>query len=355
MPDPTVLLSPSDPAWDEWLGRAPHDFYHRAAYHAFAERMGEGRAWMVVHGTPERFMAWPYVASFEDGRTDANSVYGYTGPVGLGLDDTAFRARAWSEIRAAWADQELVTLFTRFHPLLQNWRHCEGFRGDELTPGGEVLHLGRSVSIDLTHDRETRRRLYPKVLRQEIKESERAGLVVERDSEWSTYPTFAELYRATMRNNEASERYMFSDRYFEALRDALGSLGHLAVAKVEGEAAAILLLTVCGDIAEAHLTGVNAKFRALSPLKGLLDGVADIARSLGATRLHLGAGRGGHEDSLFAFKARFSSIRHDFKVGRWILDKSAYRALLCAHCGDAAPDVGYFPAYRAPIAVATGH
>ncbi|OWK18879.1 hypothetical protein AJ88_03075 [Mesorhizobium amorphae CCBAU 01583] len=90
MPDPTVLLSPSDPAWDEWLGRAPHDFYHRAAYHAFAERMGEGRAWMVVHGTPERFMAWPYVASFEDGRTDANSVYGYTGPVGLGLDDTSF-------------------------------------------------------------------------------------------------------------------------------------------------------------------------------------------------------------------------------------------------------------------------
>ena len=44
MPEQTLLLTPSEPAWDDWLDRAAHDFYHRAAYHAFSERMGEGQA-----------------------------------------------------------------------------------------------------------------------------------------------------------------------------------------------------------------------------------------------------------------------------------------------------------------------
>jgi hypothetical protein len=352
MADPTVLLVPSDPEWDAWLHRASHDFYHRAAYHAFAESMGEGQACMVVHGTPGRFIAWPYLVGSVGAYAEASSVYGYTGPVGLRLDDGDFLERAWSQIRAVWADQGLVTLFVRFHPLLDNYRCCEGFHGEAVPAGGELLHLGRSVSMDLSHDRETRRRLYPQVLRQEIKEAERAGLAVEKDDEWSYYPRFAELYRATMRKNEAADRYLFSDRYFRALRDSLGPLGHLAVAHVEGEAAAVLLFTVCGDIAEAHLTGVNPEFRALSPLKGLLDGVADICRSLGATRLHLGAGRGGHEDSLYAFKARFSTLRHDFKLGRWILNRRVYDALVREHCGHVAPDPAYFPPYRAPVVVA---
>lgn len=351
MPETTLLLTPGDPAWDDWIARTAHDFYHRAAYHAFSERMGEGRAYLAVHGTPGRFIAWPYLAASEGGRADATSVYGYSGPVGSGLDDAEFRARAWSRIRGVWADQRLVSLFTRFHPLLENWRGCTSFHGTEPVPGGEILHVGRSVSIDLAHDRETRRRIYPQTLRQEIKESERAGLVVEAD-DWASYPAFAELYRATMRNSSAAERYMFSDGYFAGLREALAGIGHLAVAHVRGELAAALLLTVHGRFAQAHLTGVNPEFRALSPLKGLLDGAAEIARALGATRLHLGAGRGGHEDSLYAFKARFSADRHDFRLGRWVLDRPAYRALVREAHRDAAPDLGYFPAYRAPAAAA---
>jgi hypothetical protein len=350
MADTTIVLSPSDPEWDAWLRPAPHDFYHLASYHAFAEGMGEGRACMVVHGTARQFIAWPYlVRAIGERHADAGSVYGYTGPTGAGLDDAEFLARAWSAIRAVWAGQGLVSLFTRFHPLLGNARICEGLRGEAVAPGGEVLQLGRSVSLDLAYDRDDRRRQYPQVLRQEIKRAERAGLTVEEDRDWSCYSTFIALYRETMEKSGASGRYRFSDDYFHALRRSLGSLGHLATAHVDGEAAAIMLFTVCGDIAEAHLTGVSPRFRRLSPLKGLIDGVADIARSLGATRLHLGAGRGGREDSLFAFKSRFSRLRHDFKLGRWILDKRRYDALILERGAATEMARGYFPAYRAPV------
>lgn len=364
MADTTRLLSPDDPEWDRWVVRAPHDFYHLAAYHSFAERMGEGCAAMVVHGTPDRFLAWPYlVRPIEDGptesgsidgvdagRCDATSVYGYTGPIGCGLGDAGFLQRAWSEFRALWAAQRLVTLFTKFHPLLGNDAVCRHFHADASRAGGELTRLGRSVSMDLGLDREARRMGYPQVLRQEIKESERRGLVVAEDRDWSSYPRFAELYRGTMRANQAEGRYLFPDAYFADLRQSLGGLAHLAVAEVDGETAAVLLFTVCGGIAEAHLTGVDPKHRALSPLKALLDGAADIARKHGATRLHLGAGRGGQEDSLFAFKARFSPIRHDFWIGGWVLDVGAHDGLVRARSDVPAP--GFFPPYRAPVPAA---
>lgn len=348
MPELTSVLRPTDAQWDGWLQRIQHDFYFRADYHAFAEQMGEGLAHMVVYGTTEQFVAWPYLLCDIDGTyADANSVYGYTGPVGQALDDAGFRQEAWNAIRSVWNDQKLVSVFTRFHPLLQNWNFFNDLSGSVSTPGGQQFHLGRTVSIDLEPAREMRRRSYKKNLRQEIQNAERAGLVVEQDHAWHYYPRFMDMYRSTMQKNQASERYLFSDRYFQSLRSALGETGHLAVVHMHGEPAAILLFTVCGTIAQAHLTGVNPEYVALSPLKLLLDGVADMARSMGANIFHLGAGRGGYEDSLFEFKCRFSPLRHDFELGRWIIDEQAYNALMEKMPSDLPGNNNYFPAYRA--------
>lgn len=348
----TLLLTADDPAWDDWIERAPHDVYHRAAYHRLSEEAGDGRACMVVHGSPDRFIAWPYlVRPFGESDFDASSVYGYSGPTGVGLEDEAFLNRGWEAVRSVWADQELVAIFTRFHPLLMNHRHCSDFRSASDVAGGEVLQLGQTVAIDLAPDPETRRMSYPQVLRQEIKRAERAGLVVEEDAEWRFLPEFGTFYRQTMEKNSASGSYMFSDDYLGELRKAWGGNAHLAVARVENAPAAIMLFTVAGDIAQAHLTGINPEFARLSPLKVLIDRVADLAAARGASWLHLGAGRGGFEDSLFAFKARFSPARREFRVGRWILNDDRYRALTAARFGAAPPDGLYFPAYRAPAGV----
>lgn len=350
MAEVTELLRPDDSTWDQWLDRAPHDFYHRAAYHAFAERMGEGCAQLLVYGTPQRFLAWPYLLTSIDGseQTDVTSVYGYSGPIALGLKNADFRARAWSAMRAVWNEQRQVALFTRFHPVLGNHAYCEDWHGASNPHGNELLCLGRSVSIDLSLSRDERRAAYPKILRQEIRAAERAGLVVEHDRQWIHFETFAELYRATMAKNSADQRYLFSQQYLAGLRAALGNDGHLVVAHKDGEVAAALFFTVHGHIAQAHLTGINPLFHSISPLKCLLDGSAEIARGLGAQLLHLGAGRGGREDSLYKFKSRFSSLRHDFVVGRWVLDAEAYQALVGSSSVQAKLSAGFFPAYRAP-------
>jgi Acetyltransferase (GNAT) domain len=343
----THLIGPDDPEWDKWVKKAPHDFYHTAAYHAFSERAGEGRACMVVHGNDRQFMAWPYlVRPAGSGDVDATSVYGYTGPTGLGLDDIEFRHRSWGALRRVWAEQGLVSLFTRFHPLLENDLYCADLPGASEVAGGEVLTLGLTVMIQLSPDRDARRMSYDQVLRQQIKRAEREGVMVAEDTGWHDYAAFGRLYRSTMERNSASQGYMFSDQYFDRLRDALQNCGHLAVARVGDEVAGIMLFTVTGTIAQAHLTGSDPRFMALSPTKVLIDHVAEICARRGATVLHLGAGRGGLEDSLFQFKSRFSKLRGRFTVGRWILDATRYDALVRQSGVDPAGEGIFFPVYR---------
>jgi hypothetical protein len=108
-------------------------------------------------------------------------------------------------------------------------------------------------------------------------------------------------------------------------------------------------------IVHAHLVGTDERHQRLSPLKVMLDDARIWARERGNRVLHLGGGRGGREDSLLAFKGRFSPRRHAFHTGRWILDASRYaelterRSRFATERGLAAGDPGWFPAYRAPL------
>jgi hypothetical protein len=348
------VLKPSDPRWDGWLQLAPHDFYHLAAYHEVADAAGEGTPEMVIFGTSEKFLAWPYlVRDLGANRSDATSVYGYVGPIGRGLNDDAFRMAAWDRITDFWIERGLVTIFTRFHPLLGNHAICDAFKGAEPTPGGEILNLGRSVYIDLIDDRKTRRSKYRKELRRVLRRGEAMGLTVELDPDWLHYENFLQLYEMTMRRNGAENRYHFQREYFDNLRSSLGGLFHLAVAQVDTDIAASMMFSNYNGIAQAHLAGVDLAYSELTPLKGLIDGIADIARDLGATRFNIGAGRGGAEDQLYQFKSQFSKTRRGFKIGRWVLDGAA-NAELCAKIAPEADPV-FFPAYRSinvPRAVA---
>lgn len=124
-----------------------------------------------------------------------------------------------------------------------------------------------------------------------------------------------------------------------------GDEAALATACCDGEVAATMLFTVYNNIAEVHFAGTDQAHSKLSPLKGLIDGVAGIARRLGAKRLHLGAGRGGSEDSLFEFKSRFSRSRHNFRTGRRVHDSEASTEL--SQRSPTSDDIAFFPAYRA--------
>ena len=364
------LLTPSQPAWDDRLAVARRDIYHLAGYHAYAEGSGEGEPMLITVGDRERGLAWPYLLRRIDAMeglagtdaTDVTSVYGYPGPIAWGCQPgDPFLAGAWQEILEVWRQQRVVSAFTRFHPLLGNAAIVA-----ELPPpadrAGMPLPLvpgGPTVSIDCRMDDGAARRGYAKVLRQEIDAARRAGLVTEVDEDWSEIETFTRLYGETMVRSGAGAEYTLGLSDVRRLRAALGGRLHLLVTRWKEAVGAVCLFTELDGIVQAHLAGTNEDLRHLSPLKVLLDDARSWARSRGDHVLHLGGGRAGNEDSLFAFKARFSPNRHAFHTGRWILEPRLYREFVAARwrslgaCDSTGE--GYFPAYRArPASAPTG-
>lgn len=346
-----LILDASDQRWDEVLSRLPHDVYQTAAFHRMAEQGGEGQALLVVVESGQDVFAWPYllrqVAAVpgldQTAATDVGSVYGYAGPMANPGASAEFLERAWAEVEAIWGGQEAVSAFTRFHPILENQRLLPSARG--------VRSVGTTVSIDLRLTEDEAMEAYPRVLRQEILAGRRAGLKTEVDQSWTELPIFIELYHETMTRNRAHSGYFLTAEELMRLRSSLGDSARLLVSRLEDEIAAAGIFLVYGQFIHAHLVGTASRFRALSPLKVLLDDARGWAAEAGALRLHLGGGRGGRADSLMTFKARFSRERHPFAVGSWLLDETAYEDLCrrrAEHIGGESADPEFFPAYRAP-------
>jgi hypothetical protein len=358
------LVGVDDPAWDRWLTLVAHDVYHTAGYHRCARDAGEGEPLLVVVGDVQRAMAWPYLLRPIDavrseqlwGRTDVSSVYGYPGPlVWGGTAGDPFILAAWKQILAAWREQGVVAAFTRFHPLLENASIMAAIewppRGvDDPTP---VVDLGQTVSIDLAAGPDAARAGYSGSVRRQIRRYRGAGLRTTEDAAWEHLDEFVDLYRATMLRAGADEYYLFGKADLTRWKAALGDRIHLLITRLGREIGAAGLFFELGGTLQLHLVATNVEMQSVSPYKVLLDDAVDWGYARGASVLHLGGGRGARMDSLFEFKRRFSSRRHTFSIGRWILDEDAYRDLTRAHIAEVAevgvPDGSYFPAYRAPV------
>jgi len=245
-------------------------------------------------------------------------------------------------LQGTWTDQGTISAFTVFHPLLENARLANGFEGGSSGPVPAIARLGRTASIDLTPSRDARLAAYEKETRYQIGRARRHGFDTMLDTRQEHLDDLADLYAATMTRNAASQQYFFSRDYFTALIEALHGRGHLMLTTFDSKVVGALLFVVDGPFAAAHLTGVSEEHLRLSPLNLMLDATADAAKALGARWLHLGAGRGGFEDSLYAFKRRIGTVERDFSVGRWVIDDDAYRALAGTSSSE-----GFFPAYRA--------
>ncbi len=163
----------------------------------------------------------------------------------------------------------------------------------------------------------------------------------------SEMPRFVRLYRATMTRRTAVGYYDFEDRYFEDLARGLGEDIWVVIATNDGNDVAGALVLRHGPYLSYHLGGSDYALRSLCATNMLLVHIAERGRSMGLRAFHLGGGMKAG-DSLFHFKAGFSSLRGHFHVGRKIYAQKEYRELTAARKTIGKLDENYFPAYRAP-------
>ena len=340
------LLTANDAdRWQQLLARVEHDFYHEAPYHAFCQRRGEGIAHLAHYQEGSSVLLWPYllrrIDGVDDRYNDVTSVYGYPGPLATDASPSFLR-NGWDALTEVWRDQNVVTAFTRLHPLLGNHALLE-----PVTPAEAC---GSTVVVDLARPAEEIRRGYGKSLKYRINVARRKGVVVERDDTLRHLPEFVEIYQQTMSRNQASPSYFFDLEYFERLFEAFPRRVHLFTAFHEGSMAAGSVFVETGGIVEYHLSATATEHLHVAPIKLLLDEVRQWAAPRGNRWLHLGGGRGARRDSLFEFKASFSKDLRPFFVWKHVLQSEVYEDL-CHGRRDALQtglhDSNYFPAYRA--------
>ena len=337
----TLWLTAADPAWPALLEAAGgHDVYHLPAWHSLAEAMGEGEARLFAYREGDRFVAMPLLtrAIGGAGLRDATSVYGYAGPVlsawppGAGMVGR-FR-RALEEFARK---QRLVSVFSRLHPLLDQAGLLAGL--------GEVRPHGSTVSLDLTLPPDRQTADYSRNHRRGLERLRTGGFVTQLDREFRHLDTFVAIYHENMHRVGANPYYLFPPAYFRGLREGLGERLLLVVCLKGDEVASAGLFTLTDGIGQYHLGATADAFAGLAASKQVFDTARVLLAERGARALHLGGGRGAAEDSLFRFKAGFSSRRHPFATWRWIVDPKAYARLVAEHSCDPASD--FFPAYRA--------
>jgi hypothetical protein len=334
------LIDIDDPAWSETVASVPHDIYHLPAYAKVSADHERGQAHAVLVEDSGRSMLLPLVIrDLGGGATDATSPYGYPGPIGTGVRDVHFLTAAFAQASEALRGAGSVSLFVRFHPLLN---------GAPPPGSGTVVDHGETVEIDLGLTSQERWRQMRENHRRDIRRATKDGFDARLETSDEAFATFQDLYQGTMSRLGASPYYRFDRAHFQALRSALGTRLWLAMVRVHGEPAAAGLFFREAGVVQYHLSGSDARYLDHQPTKLMIDAVARWAKERGDRRFHLGGGVGAADDALLHFKAGFSPLRHRFVTLRRVLDDAEYRRRVRLSGANTQPEdgSGYFPAYR---------
>lgn len=343
-------------AASEWLRlirEVSHDFYHLPQYHQLAEERGEGNAVLFAYAEDGDRILLPLLLRPIDavegleaagaGLMDATSVYGYPGPLASSQQlSPAAVLNFQGLLRARLQELQVVSLFSRLHPLLASFDSIQGL--------GDVRNQGRTVSIDLTGSEEEQFLSYRSNHRRDVRKLRQQGYVCGIEENASSLEEFVTVYQETMARVGAAAWYFFDTDYFRALLEIEGLA--LMVCRKEGAFAAGAILSQVGGIAQYHLGGTADAWLKAAPMKLVFDEARRWASSQGCSALHLGGGLGSGEDALFHFKAGFSDVLHDFSTWRWVVDERRYSQLVAAReqgrtsFGEEGGASSFFPAYR---------
>lgn len=353
MPMQVNQYDPDSARWSELLTLVRHDVYHLPSYLTFASRHQD-------RGDPALFAAEEGGGCFlvpliirEIPRAnagagpqlyDATSPRGYPGPLIAALSDATFADRAIAALAGSLRERQIISVFSRLHPLLSVPEAA-------LQRAGAIVDHGDSVFVDLSLSDEALQGQTRHGHRQDINRATRRGYVARMDEAWDQFESFVDVFQQSMNRVGATSFWRLSRDYFVDLRKSLGDRLHLCVAELGNTVAAAALLTETDGIVEYHLAGTADSHVSASPSKVVVDFARWWAKSRGNRVLHL-TGSLSRGDSLSHFKAGFSPLHSPVRSWRLVTDPPAYQQLIdrwsAEHGVEADMTAEFFPAYRRP-------
>ncbi|HOO29186.1 MAG TPA: peptidoglycan bridge formation glycyltransferase FemA/FemB family protein, partial [Lachnospiraceae bacterium] len=185
---------------------------------------------------------------------DISSAYGYGGPL-YETDNLSELKHEFFEIFTKYcADNNIITQFDRFHPLLDNHHFFEGY--------SELYKIRKTVHIDLKDEDTIWSGMDPKC-RNMIRKAEKNLVEIVLDDEKETLSEFTRLYQGTMQRNGTSDYYFFSDKFFSDTISNLGENIMIANARFDNRIIASALFMKSENYLHYHFSGSDPEYRNL--------------------------------------------------------------------------------------------
>ncbi len=339
---------------EQWAGKMDRlrnpvpDIHYRPEYCALFRDAGEPMLFEYREG--RHAIYYPYLlrpinllpglgASPDQGLYDITSPYGYGGP----LPDGAPGDSVWRNFYRCFAEycreQNVITEFIRFHPLLGNHRPLSGVVPVERVSSVVVLDLNRSgEEIWAEYGRNNRKNIN-KALREGVR------VLIEETPEHFT--DFMHVYRHTLERNRAGAFYYFNQDFFQSIHCEMQGRYIYAHAYKGDDIISSELLLFNGTYLHSYLGGTLEQYFSLRPNNLLKHEAALWAQSRGINYFLLG---GGHSDNdgIFRYKRSFAPGGVlDFYVGKQVHNKVLAEELArLVNANSQGETKGYFPAYR---------
>lgn len=273
---------------------------------------------------------------------DVVTPYGYGGFIFEGNLNAASLARFNEIYRNKLKEENIVSVFLRYHPQLQNANYVR-----DISP---VIDLGKTIEMDLESEEVIWNNITPKN-RTHIRKSIKNGVTIKHGKDLALFDQFMEIYNSTMDHNQAEDYYFFGKNFYESIHRDLFEYYEMFYAEYKGEIIAMSIILFANNRMHYHLSGAKYEFRPLAPTNLLLYEAARWGSKQGFKSFHLGGGLGSSEDGLYKFKQAFNrNSGIQFSIGKQIILPEIYDKLVEIR---KTKDIhfnatsSYFPLYRA--------
>lgn len=271
---------------------------------------------------------------------DAITPYGYGGFIFNRVPSSESQKQCYKEFIETSKKLNIISVFFRFHPIFSNAKFAKN--------NIETFNLGNTIQIDLSSPEIIWENITSKN-RNMIRKAKKNGIIIKKGFTLELLEKFKEIYDLTMKKDNATEYYFFSNRFYHSIYKNLNKNAQIFYAEFNGQIIAMSIMLFEKKHMIYHLSGSIPEYRNLAPSNLLLYEAAKWGSAEGYEELHLGGGLGAAKDNLYKFKASFNrQTSNCFHIGKIIIDNDIYTELLKIRLenGDFDLSSKFFPLYR---------
>jgi len=322
--------------WCDLLKKIPEpDLHYEPGYLRIFKQEGEAKLFVYEKGN--QFIAYPFILrQLDGGFYDISSPYGYGGPFYIPGTEQKVMDEFYDCFKQYCRDNQIITEFIRFHPLLQNHRLMTGLV--------DVNRNSTVVFVDLSRTLEQIWAGYRYSNRKNINKAVREDVLVTIHNTPRYFTEFITIYRETMDRNKAQQFYYFEPDFFDRLHNYLPNNYIYAHAWKNGRIVSTELLIYNRFYMHSFLGGTLADYFACRPNNLLKHEVIKRAKQKGIKYFILGGGR-SDGDGIHRYKSTFSSDFNGYYTGKSIHNPEAVAKLVSAMAPQKHNDE-FFPPYR---------